>query len=102
MMSKFTTYVSHQRDVFHMENNIAIFLCSNTSWILYNIKQQIAQVFSESLLQDISSFYVRCSSSLLCVYPVRSEEIWPCVYELNTAAVENTVEVDRQPTWLEC
>jgi hypothetical protein len=24
------------------------------------------------------------------------------VYELNTAAVENTVEVDRQPTWLEC
>jgi hypothetical protein len=25
---------------------------------------------------------------------------WPCVYVLNTAA-ENTVEVDRRPTWLE-
>jgi hypothetical protein len=34
--------------------------------------------------------------------PVRSEGIWPCVYELNTAAAENTVEVDHQPTGLEC
>jgi hypothetical protein len=33
---------------------------------------------------------------------VRSEEIWPCVYVVNTAAVENIVEVDCQPTWLEC
>jgi hypothetical protein len=33
---------------------------------------------------------------------VRSKGIWPCVYVLKTVAVENTHEVDRQPTWLEC
>jgi hypothetical protein len=27
---------------------------------------------------------------------------YPCVCVLNTAAVENKVEVDRQPHWLEC
>jgi hypothetical protein len=32
--------------------------------------------------------------------PVRSEGIWACLYILNTAVVENTVEVDRQPNWL--
>jgi hypothetical protein len=31
---------------------------------------------------------------------VRSEGMWPCLYGLNTTAVENTVEVDHQPSWL--
>jgi hypothetical protein len=28
----------------------------------------------------------------------KQSRIWPCVYVLNTAAVENTVEVHHQPT----